>query len=107
MGKIRKDHVKNQIIQEDAKVCQMSTFLRQKRLNWYGHIKRREEDNLSRKIMDMLVPGERRRERPRLRWIDNNREDMTKYELRADMTEHRQYWKMMVNTGPQRCGDGL
>ena len=44
-GKTRKDHVRNQIIQEDAKVCQMSTFLRQKRLNWYGHI-RREEDNL-------------------------------------------------------------
>ena len=31
-------------IQEDAKVCHMSTFLRQKRLNWYGHIRRREED---------------------------------------------------------------
>ena len=26
-GKTRKDHVRNQIIQEDAKVCQMSTFL--------------------------------------------------------------------------------
>ena len=35
-GKTRKDHVRNQIIQEDAKVCQMSTFLRQKRLHWYG-----------------------------------------------------------------------
>ena len=32
-----KDHVRNQSIQEDAKVCQMSTFLRQKRLNLYGH----------------------------------------------------------------------
>ena len=49
----------------------------------------------------------RRRGRPRLRWIDNNREDMTKYELTADMTENRQYWKMMVKTGPQRSGDGL
>ena len=48
MGKTRNDHVRNQIIQEDAKVCQMSTFLRQKRLHWYGHVKRREEDNLSR-----------------------------------------------------------
>ena len=56
-----KDHVRNQIIQEDAKVCQMSTFLRQKRLNWYGHNKRREEFNLSRKIRGMVVPGKRRR----------------------------------------------
>ena len=42
-GKTRKDHVGNQIIQEDAKVCQMSTFLRQKRLNVYGHIRRAEK----------------------------------------------------------------
>ena len=47
---------------------------------------RREEDNLSRKMMGMVVPGKRRRGRPRLRWIENNREDMTKYELTADMT---------------------
>ena len=32
---------------------------------------------------------------------------MNKYELTADMTEDRQYWKMMVKTGPQNCGDGL
>ena len=50
--------------------------------------------------MDMDVTGKRRRGRPR-------REDMTKYELTADMTENRQYWKMMVKTGPRRCGDGL
>ena len=49
IGKTKKDQVRNQIIQEDAKVCQMSTFLRQKRLHLYGHIRRREEDNLSRK----------------------------------------------------------
>ena len=61
----------------------------------------------SRKMMDMVVPGKRRRGRPRLRWTDNNREDMTKYELTADMTENRQYWTMMVKTGPQRNGDGL
>ena len=60
-GKTRKDHVRNQIIQEDAKLCQMSTFPRQKILNWYGHIRRREEDNLSTKTMDVVVQGKRRR----------------------------------------------
>ena len=102
-GKTRKDHVRYKTIQEDAK---MSTFLRQKRLHWYGHVKRREEDNLSSQMMDVIVPGKRRRRRPRLRWTDNHREDMTKYELTADTTENRQYWKMMVKTGPQRSGDG-
>ena len=35
---------------------------------------------------------------------------MKKYEVTADMTENKQYWNMMVKTGPQRierCGDGL
>ena len=41
------DHVRNYVLQEDAKVCQMSTLLRRKRLNWYEHIMRSEEDNLS------------------------------------------------------------
>ena len=86
-GKTRKDRVRNQIIQEDAKVCQMLTLLRQKRLHLYGHIRRRE-DNLSRNIMDMVVPAKKRMGRPRRRWIDSNREDMSKYELTADMTEN-------------------
>ena len=106
-GKTRKEHVRKGIMQEDTKMCQMSAFLRQDRLHWYGHIRRREEDNLSRKMMVMVIPEKRRRGRPRRRWIDNNREDMKKYELTADMTENRQYWKLMVKTGPQRCGDGL
>ena len=90
-------------------MCQISTFLRQKRLHWYDHVKRREEKKTTyqEKMMGMVVPGKIRSGRPRLRWTDNSREDMTKYELTADMTENRQYWNMMVKTGPQRSGDGL
>ena len=60
-GEYQKYHVRTQVIQGDAKICQTATFLIQKRLNWHGHIGRREQDNLSRKIMDMVVPGKRRR----------------------------------------------
>ena len=74
----------------------------------YGHIKRREEDNLSRKIIDMVVQGKiLKKGWPKQKLLDNTREDMKKYELTADMTKNRQYWKIMVKTGPQRCGDGL
>ena len=69
--------------------------------------KEKRRRQLIKEMMDVVVPGKRRRGRPRLRWTDNNREDMTKYELTADMIENRQYWKMMVKTGPQRSGDGL
>ena len=65
-------------------------------------MKRRAEDNISRKMMDMDVTRKRRRGRPRLRWTDNNREDMTKYELTADMTENRHYWKMFGKESPTK-----
>ena len=84
-GKTRKDHVRNQVIQEAAKICQMSTFLKQTRLNWYGHTNRREKHNLSRKMMDMVLPGKRRRGQPRRRWIDNTRDDLKIYELTDDI----------------------
>ena len=32
---------------------------------------------------------------------------MIKYGLTTDMTENRQYCKMLVKTDPQRCGNGL
>ena len=67
------------------------------------NIGRRDGDILSRKRMDAVVPGKTRRGK----WLDNTREDMKKYEMKTEMTENRQYWKMMVKTGPQRCGDGL
>ena len=96
--KTRKDHVRNQIIQENAKVCQMLTFLGQKRFDWYGHIRRREEDNLSGIMMDMVLPGNRRRGRPRRRWIDNTREDMKHMRwqlawLKTDSTG-KWWWKL-------------
>ena len=41
-GNTRKEQVSNQIIQEDANVCQMSTFLRQKRVRTYQEKRRRQ-----------------------------------------------------------------
>ena len=35
-----------------------------------------QEKRISRKMMNMVVPGKRRMGRPRRRGVDNNREDM-------------------------------
>ena len=44
----------------------------------------------TRTMMGIVVPGKTRRGRPRPGWIDNNWEDIKKYELTADITENRQ-----------------
>ena len=37
-GKTNKDHIKNEDIWREANVEPMTTFLRKKRLRWYGHV---------------------------------------------------------------------
>ena len=71
-GKTRKDNVRKHAghtrgCQRIGPICQMSSFLWQTILNSHERI-RREDDNLSRKMMNMVVPGNRRRRR---RWFDN------------------------------------
>ena len=39
-------------------------------MRWIGHIMRMEEDNAPRKLTLLRLDGGRRRERPRLRWVD-------------------------------------
>ena len=51
--------------------------------------------------------GEEKKRRPRLRWTDNNREDMTKYELTADMTENRQYSSICHGRTPSGPGKSV
>ena len=59
-----------------AKIAKLGDKLQNARLCWYGHIKRREEDYVGKRIMEMAVPDIRKRGRPKRRWMDLVREDM-------------------------------
>ena len=59
-----------------AKIAKLGDKLRNARLQWYGHVKRREEGYVGKTMMEMAVPGRRKRGRPRRRWMDLAREDM-------------------------------
>jgi hypothetical protein len=40
------------------------------RLAWYGHVVRRDESHITKKVMTMNVDGQPSRGRPRKRWRD-------------------------------------
>ena len=50
--------------------------VRQSRLRWCGHAKRRDDDYVGRKVLDMQLPWKRKRERPKMRYLDVVKEDM-------------------------------
>ena len=46
---------------------EMSKKVQESRLKWYGHVLRREDEYVGKRVMAMEVPGKRRRGRPKQR----------------------------------------
>ena len=45
-------------------MVQASKKIYEKRLKWDGHVRRMEEEHIVRRMLDMDIPGKRRRGRP-------------------------------------------
>ena len=70
-GVILRDHIRNEEIMEAATVQPITTHLMQKRLRWYGHVRRRDDSHMTRTVLDMEVESVRPRGRPKLRYYMN------------------------------------
>ena len=81
-------------------ITQLGEKLWNVRLRWYGHVKRREEDYVGKRMMEIAVPGRRKRGRPRRRWMDLVREDMERVGAREGDEVDRVKWRLL-----SRCGD--
>ena len=78
MGVTRKDKIRNEHIRSTVKVERLGMKMREGRLRWYGHAKRRDQEYVGRKMMEMELPGKRKRGRPKRRFLDAVKEDMGK-----------------------------
>ena len=63
--------------------------VQESRLKWCGYVLRREYEYVGKIVMAMEVPGERRRGRPKRRWLDSIRHDLSDRELSGDDAQHR------------------
>jgi len=64
-------------------------IIERKRLQWYGHVKRMQEERIPKLIMEW-IPGERRkRGRPRKTWMEGIRAAMKTRPLEADQWLNR------------------
>ena len=76
LGITRLDRAKNEEVRKKLNTGEVSTKSREVRLRWAGHVWRREESYVGQRMMGMLM-GIRRRGRPKRRWKNNIKEDMT------------------------------
>ena len=99
MGVTRKDKIRNEYIRSTVKVERLGMKMREGRLRWYGHVMKRDQEYVGRKMMEMELLGKRRRGRSKRRFIDVVKEDMGEVVAKETDVEDKKAWRMMI-----RCG---
>ena len=70
--------------------------MREGRVRWYGHVMRRDQEYVGRKMISMELPGKRKRGRPKRRFL---KEDMVEVGAKETDVKDRTVWRKMI-----RCG---
>jgi hypothetical protein len=89
--------IRNTVIREMMEV--EKTILErteQKQSQWYGHVKRMENDRLPKTTMEWETEGRRRKGRPLGTWTDGIRYSMEKYRLRVEHATNREEWRSKI-----------
>ena len=98
------EHRRNEEILEEEKVEHIATVMRRRRLEWFGHVKRRDETENIRAVVEMKMEGKRHRGRPKLRWKDTIRRDMKVWSIREEWDTARTKWKKSLQDPLPRTG---
>ena len=85
-GVTKLDRIRNERIRGTTKVGEISKKVQESRLKWYGHVLRREDEYVGKRVMAMELPGKRRRGRSKRRWLDSIMNDLSERELSREDT---------------------
>ena len=100
LGVTRMDNIRNEYIRGTAQVGKFGEKTREARLRWYGHLRRKDDGYIGRRMLRMELPGKGKRGRPKRRFMDVVKEDMAEVEVTEEDTVDRN------NRGRKiRCGD--
>lgn len=99
-GKTMLDMIPNGVFRAELEVETIISKMREGRLRWFGHVRRRPQTAPVRRVEALMVDGLRRRGRPKLRWEDRLRLDMKELLLSEDMISDRNAWRARIRT----CG---
>ena len=96
--KSKMERIKNEHIKETVGVKGKPDVIdirEQKRLQWYGHVKRMPEERIPKLIMDLIPRERRKRGRPRKTWMEGVQAAMTTRHLEPDQWRNREEWRLV------------
>ncbi|VDM74936.1 unnamed protein product [Strongylus vulgaris] len=90
------DHVRNDEVRARKKVAPIVKKMPEKRLRWYEHASRRDENHITRMAMSLEVAEKRPRGRPKIRWMDRIRADLKELRIDEHHALNREYWRQLT-----------
>nr|XP_049695049.1 uncharacterized protein LOC126054270 [Helicoverpa armigera] len=95
-GVTRLDKIRNEYVRGSLGVRDVADKIQEKRLRWYGHVKRRPPEYIGNTTLNLDIPGQRRRGRPKLRWLSVVKKDKEICELKEEDVQDRAKWKKKI-----------
>ncbi|VFQ61992.1 unnamed protein product [Cuscuta campestris] len=96
-GKTRWDRISNEVIRRQVGMAPVEDRLREARLRWFGHVRRRDVDAPVRRCKRItVIGGSRGRGRPRKNYKEVIRQDLGLLTLTEDMALDRNLWRTRI-----------
>jgi len=87
-----KDRLPSKELRETLDIDDTALVLQQKRLRWYGHVLRKDDDDWVKKCMEYEVEGPR----PKRTWTEVVREDCEARKMNKQDATDRCKWRKMI-----------
>ncbi|KAI0524286.1 hypothetical protein KFK09_003652 [Dendrobium nobile] len=97
-GFTHRDRIQNEHIREKVGVAPVKDKIRENRLRWLGHIKRRPSDDPVRRVDILyLTYVKKGRGRSKKTWLDNIRNDISLLDLNENLTFNMTQWRKRIH----------
>ena len=96
-GVTRRDRVRNEYVRGSVGVDSIVDKIAQSRLRWFGHVSRKEEDDVVKKVWLLDREVKLSRGRPEQTWDGVVKKDMKKRGLIAEQAQDRGEWRQVIH----------
>ena len=65
---VKKDKIRNEHVRGSVKIAPLTKTIVEKRLKWYGHVRRRDRGHVLRRMLDSTTDKDNSREKAKVVW---------------------------------------
>ena len=94
------DHVSSKDLRCRLRLVSVRALIQSRRLSWFGHVERMDDDNWVSKCRSYAVEGRSVRGRPRKTWNEVVRNDLKEKNIDKIVAQDRVAWKSVIKSRP-------